>query len=256
MEANKPKEVVKPIVAKKKAVVKKEPVTELIAQASKSVSTELPPISTEPLVGATIEERYEAFEKQTVPVVATKKEPKPIEIKINNEKPLKDFTLTLKTDAEWAANADKIEALYSLLSPVELGNPMAKKVRIDLDIKMRKAAQIKAARDKMMGIVPVPPIGPGILPKIEEVDESIVTPEMMVEEELLEAKATRAVMEHAESKVIPFVPAPVESFNSFENKDEVLPPPPPLTAPLASMYALPVPFDEEEEEGVDDSKKY
>jgi hypothetical protein len=27
------------------------------------------------------------------------------------------------------------------------------------------------------------------------------------------------------------------------------------TAPLASMYALPVPFDEEEE-GVDDSKKY
>jgi hypothetical protein len=37
-------------------------------------------------------------------VVATKKEAKPIEIKINNEKPLKDFTLTLKTD-EWAANA-------------------------------------------------------------------------------------------------------------------------------------------------------
>jgi hypothetical protein len=61
-----------------------------------------------------------------------------------------------------------------LLSPVELGNQWLRKCIIDLDIKMRKAAQIKATRDKMMGIVPVP-LGPGILPKIEEVDESIVT---------------------------------------------------------------------------------
>jgi hypothetical protein len=189
LEAEKPKEIVKPEKSR--------------AQKIKEISDAQPIMESV----STREEAIDIIKTEKVEERLNKPTPPPVEKQttVNNEKNLKDFVLTLKTDSDWLSNKEKIEELYANLSEVELGKPYPKKVRIDLDIKLRKQAIIKEARDKMMGI-------PAPLPKEEQ--------------------------------------EPIESFNSFSNKEletqlTIMPPPPP---PPSLKYTFPAEFDAEDEE--------
>lgn len=68
-------------------------------------------------------------------------------VKVNNEKVLKDFMTSIKSQ-DILTHKDKIEQLYGLCSEDELAKPFAKKVRIDLDIAIRKQKNIDDARLK------------------------------------------------------------------------------------------------------------
>lgn len=65
--------------------------------------------------------------------------------KVNNEKPLKDFIASLGKDADILHQIPAIEELYAKLSSEELDKPFAKKVRIDMDIRLRKEANYQGA---------------------------------------------------------------------------------------------------------------
>ena len=84
-------------------------------------------------------------------------------VKINNEKPLKDFITSLGKDADILPHIPQIEELYANLSPEELDKPYAKKVRIDVDIRLRKDANYRAALEKN-----------GFAPKLPEKLQEIV----------------------------------------------------------------------------------
>ena len=68
-------------------------------------------------------------------------------VKVNNEKVLKDFIVSIKNE-DILIHKEKIEELCGLLSETELSKPYYKKVRMDLDIAIRKEANIQAAREK------------------------------------------------------------------------------------------------------------
>ena len=76
-------------------------------------------------------------------------------VKVNNEKVLKDFMTNIGKDTDILNSVEAIEALYDKLSPEELEKPYAKKVRIDVDIRLRKQANYLAALAKN-GFTPKP----------------------------------------------------------------------------------------------------
>jgi PRTRC genetic system protein E len=72
---------------------------------------------------------------EVVPATPTGKPIK--EVVINNEKVLKEFMASIKGE-NILLHKDKIEELYALCTEAELDKPFPKKVRIDLDIAIRK----------------------------------------------------------------------------------------------------------------------
>lgn len=82
---------------------------------------------------------------EVVPATPTGKPVK--EVVINNEKVLKEFMTSIKGE-NILLHKDKIEELYALCTEAELDKPFTKKVRIDLDIAIRKQKNIDDARLK------------------------------------------------------------------------------------------------------------
>lgn len=77
--------------------------------------------------------------------------------KVNNEKVLRDFMTSIKGQ-DILIHKEKVEELYALLSEDDLAKAYAKKVRVDLDIAIRKKKNIDDARAKM-GIKTELPLG-------------------------------------------------------------------------------------------------
>lgn len=159
------------------------------------------------------------------------------EVKVNNEKVLKDFMTSIKGQ-DITLSKDKIEELYANLSEAELDKPFAKKVRIDLDIAVRKAKNIEDARAKLLGTK-----------KEEEVatpEETTTASNIEVNEEpamteptsdipefdaAVEPVATMEVVK--ESPNVDSVPGPVEE-QPTTNAEPIAPTPTP--APVAPVY--------------------
>lgn len=114
-------------------------------------------------------------------------------VKVNNEKVLKDFIVSIKNE-DILIHKEKIEELYALLSEVELSKPYPKKVRMDLDIAMRKEANIQAAREKF-----------GFVKKEEEPSMEVVSDIPPMIEEIAKASPNviiASVPTHAEEQSI------------------------------------------------------
>lgn len=185
-------------------------------------------------------------------------------MKVNNEKALKDFMASIKGE-NILSSKDKIEELYANLSEVELGKPFAKKVRIDLDIAIRKEANIQAAREKHGFATKPEETQPVDANTIEVVEEPAMTeqtsdiPEFIppvvgaTEQEMENlttqltgnTKATDAptLLKEAVMEVVKEVPnvepatmpIPVEAPSTEEVKPVVVPPVP-VAAPAAREY--------------------
>ena len=68
-------------------------------------------------------------------------------VKVNNEKVLKDFVATIK-DKNILDYESTLEEMFAKLSEEEMNKPLYKKVRIDLDIAIRKKKNYEAAKEK------------------------------------------------------------------------------------------------------------
>lgn len=151
------------------------------------------------------------------------------EVKVNNEKVLKDFITSIKGQ-DILLSKDKIEELYANLSEAELDKPFAKKVRIDVDIATRKQEQIRAAKEKLTGkkeeVVDTEKAN-----NTEVIEEPAMTEPVSDVPEFVEAKATMEVVK--ESPNVDSVPGHVEE-QSIQNAEPVVVPPTP--APVAPAY--------------------
>lgn len=208
LEANKPKEEPKAKETVKAKAPKAKP---------KEVVEKSEPVAEEPKVEEVKKEepKVEAPKveevKKEVPAAQKQQE----EPKVNNEKVLKDYMTTIKGQNIFLYK-DIVEDLYSKLDEKELTKPLAKRVRIELDIAIRKDKQITDARNKMMGITPV-------------VADDLT--DAQKEDEAYEAMAHTAF------------------YNKTENST---PPAPPVPPKQSLKYDFPKPFDEDEDEDYDE----
>lgn len=174
-----------------------------------------------------------------------KEVPAPVEkvVKVNNEKALKDFMTSIK-GKEIIESREKIEELYANLSPAELDKPFPKKVRIDLDIAIRKVEAIEAAREKLLG-TKKEEVAPAVdATKTEVAEEPKMTEPVSDIPEFVETKATDApgmlkekvaeMQVVKESPNVDSVPGHVEEPSTTNLEPVVDAPPTP--APVAPVY--------------------
>lgn len=163
--------------------------------------------------------------KKDVVVTGATEETAPVEkvVKVNNEKALKDFMTSIK-GKEIIESREKIEELYANLSPAELDKPFPKKVRIDLDIAIRKVEAIEAAREKLLG-TKKEEVAPAIdATKIEVIEEPAMTEPVSDVPEFVETKPTMEVVKEAPN--VDSVPGHVEEQPTTSAEPIVVPPTP------------------------------
>jgi len=182
-------------------------------------------------------------------------------VKVNNEKVLKEFMTSIK-DEPIIGHKEKIEELYALLSEAELGKPFAKKVRIDLDIAIRKEANLQAAREKHgftpkeetateskdMKIVDISnlTVQNGVIKEVVNPNEN--APQAAGPEEVVATNES----ENTESIIDAYEQSAVEKEVAFEQVsapiEEVIIPTPTPPAPVAAPIVPKVPAEPEFEE--------
>lgn len=178
-----------------------------------------------------------AKSKKETAVEGSKEASAPVEkeVKVNNEKALKDFMTSIK-GKEIIESREKIEELYANLSAAELDKPFVKKIRIDLDIAIRKVEAIEAARQKLLG-TKKEEVAPAVdATKIEVAEEPKMTEPVSDVPEFVETKATDAPgmlkekvaeMEVVkESPNVDTVPGHVEEPSTTKVEPTVVPPTP------------------------------
>lgn len=153
------------------------------------------------------------------------------EVKVNNEKVLKDFMTSIKGE-DLLIHKDKIEELYANLSEVELGKPFNKKVRIDLDIVLRKEAIIQAAREKHGFATKTDIVTEEVKPVVEEIE--VVEP-VMTEMVSDVPEAIQEIAKESPNVIIATVPTPVEE-QPIEVVKEITPVPPIPVTPVVIQY--------------------
>lgn len=157
------------------------------------------------------------------------------EVKVNNEKALKDFMTSIKGQ-DIILSKDKIEELYANLSEAELDKPFPKKVRVDLDIAIRKEQQIKAAKEKLTGKKEeevATPAETTAASNIEVNEEPAMTEQTSDVPEFVEPVATMEVVK--ESPNVDSVPGPVEEQPTIVAETVVAPPIPTPEMPQATV---------------------
>lgn len=155
------------------------------------------------------------------------------EVKVNNEKALKDFMTSIK-GKDIIESREKIEELYANLSSAELDKPFPKKVRIDLNIAIRKVEAIEAAREKLLG-TKKEEVAPAVdATKIEVVEEPAMTEPVSDVPEFVETKATMEVVKEIPN--VDSVPGHVEEQPTTSVEPIVVPPTPTPTPAKPIQY--------------------
>lgn len=170
------------------------------------------------------------------------------EVKVDNIKPLKEFYDSIKGQ-DILLHQEKIDELYSKLTQTELDKPYPKKVRLDLDIALRKQAQIQAAKDKMRGITPkeehpaiIPSVPePSAIEKIVEERNKNISGKGGAEEEQSEESEAHELTQEEINEVMTVL---TDDFPTQEEEVEAKPVPVVSIAPTPVPAPAPIPVPE------------
>lgn len=167
------------------------------------------------------------------------------EVVINNEKVLKEFMTSIKGE-NILTHKDKIEELYALCNEAELDKPFAKKVRIDLDIAIRKQKNIDDARARM-GFAPKLDIDNAYIGTEETIVET-ETAEIVIAEEKIETESS--TLTEKEIEEIATQEPPLTTKESFKQRNAV-PVEAPQTSPNENPAMVPGAVEEQSVEEMD-----